>query len=84
MWKLVCPTQGEWYHINNLVQVGEIYQYLLENFQEVRIRMIISNGNDMRGVRFRDRSKVEWFKALAKNCCGAGRFKVRIKEFRDT
>ena len=84
MWKLVCPTQGEWYHITNLLQVGEIYQYLLENYHKTRIRMIINDGEKMRGARFKNRSKVEWFKALAKNCCGTGKFKIRIMEYQDT
>jgi len=84
MWKLVCPTQGEWYHITNLLQVGEIYQYLLENYHKTRIRMIINDGEKMRGVRFKNRSKVEWFKVFAKNCCGTGKFKVRIMEYQDT
>lgn len=84
MWKLVCPTQGEWYHINNLLQVGEIYQYLFDNYHRIRIRMIINDGGNIRGVKFKTRSKVEWFKTLATNCCGTGMFKVRIKEYRDT
>lgn len=84
MWKLVCPTQGEWYHITNLLQVGEIYQYLLENYHKTRIRMIINDGEKMRGVRFKNRSKVEWFKVFAKNCYGNGKFKVRIMEYQDT
>lgn len=84
MWKLVCPTQGKWYNIRNLLQVLEVYQYLLENYHKVSIRMIIIDGKNMRGVKFKTRAKVEWFKAFGKNCCGAGKFKIRIKEFRDT
>jgi len=84
MWKLICPIQGNWYHIDNLLQVGEIYQYLLENYHRIRIRMIISNGDKMQGVTFKYRSKVEWFKTLATNCCGTGKLKVRIREYRDT
>jgi len=80
MWKLVCPIQGDWYHIMNLLQVGEIYQYLLENFSKVRIRMLINDGNTLKVIRFKTRAKVEWFHALAKSSCGTGRFKVRIKE----
>ena len=80
MWKLVCPTQGEWYHIDNLVQVGEIYQYLIENYHRVNIRMIINSGDDIQGARFKNRAKVEWFKAFAKNWCGTGKLKIRIKE----
>lgn len=46
--------------------------------------MLISNGDDMKKHEFKDRAKVEWFKVLAKNCCGTGKFKVRIKEYQDT
>ena len=84
MWKTIYPKQGEWFHVDNLLQVGEIYQYLLDNHHRVRIRMIINDGERMRGVTFKDRPKVEWFKALAKNSCGIGKFKVRIKEYQDT
>lgn len=80
MWKLVCPTEGEWYHINNLLQVGEVYQYLLENYHRVKIRMIINTEDGMQGVKFKDRPKVEWFKAFAKNWYGIGKFNIRIKE----
>ena len=46
--------------------------------------MIINDGEKMRGVRFKNRSKVEWFKVFAKNCYGNGKFKVRIMEYQDT
>ena len=84
MWKLVCPTEGDWYRIDNLLQVGEIYQYLLENYHRTRIRMIISSGDKMLGVRFKTRAKVEWFKVFAKNCYGVGKFKIRVKAYEDT
>lgn len=82
MWKTVYPKQGKWFHIDNLLQVGEIYQYLLENYDRVRIRMIINNGDRMQGVKFQYRSKVEWFKVFARNNlhCGSGKLKIRVKE----
>lgn len=84
MWKTVYPEEGEWFHINNLLQVGEVYQYLLDNYHRAKIVAVIASGDDTQKVEFKDRSKVEWFKAFAKNWCGTDKLKIKVSVYEDT
>lgn len=80
MTRTVFPAQGTWFYINNLLNVAEVIEYLLENYTEKKITVLIICGKDFKKKVIRRESRIKWLQAFMKNNCGTGRLKIRVTE----
>ena len=77
-WRTVWPKEGTYLYIRDLIMVGEIEQYLLENYDDKYIRIIYINGQEIGRKVINSLGKVKSFKVFMINNCGTGQLRIRV------
>lgn len=78
--KTVYPRQGVWFHVDTLLQLGEMVEFVEEWFCKTSITVISICGDDMKRWRLTSRQAVKTFCAYMRNNVGTRNLKLRMKQ----
>ena len=79
-WEIVYPKdEFLWYPISNLIDIGEVYQYMVENYKLTRINVITCVDDRVKDWEMLTLDRINAWKAFAKNNYGIGDLKIRMR-----
>ena len=78
--KTIYPKQGAWFHVDTLLQLGEMMEFVEDWFPKTSITVISISGDDLRRWRLTSRQAVKTFSAYMRNNIGSRNLKLRMKQ----
>jgi len=79
LWQTIYPIHGIWFHIRNVIQVGEIYLKLTELYPSANIEAISICSDDMRKHVLNSRDKITRFHSYLLHHCGIDDLRIRVR-----
>ena len=79
-WIVVYPKQGRWFHVNNLLQAGELIEYASEHLRTHDIIVKGFFGNKCILWFLNSEQKIRSFCWCMKECLGKTKVRMEVRE----